>query len=232
MGTYLGGWRIIRTLGKRIYDIETPQGFGAESSTTAVILVSSHLGFPLSTTQVATGSIFGAGAGKKLVEVRWGMAGRMVIAWALTLPAAAVIGALAASISSTGTLGTVIVALVGIAFAVGLYAASRRKPVTAHNVNELPKQHSLGNSRQPARRRQEQAMNINWAAFGTVFVASFGAAVAVIALFSLGVANLAPITRDDDTTTRPTRSAQAVAGLCFLACAVIVAYGLYTIVRQ
>jgi inorganic phosphate transporter, PiT family len=134
-GTYLGGWRIIRTLGKRIYEIETPQGFAAESSSTAVILVSSHLGFPLSTTQVASGSIFGAGAGKRLAEVRWGMAGQMVTAWVLTLPSAAVVGAAAAAVASTGTLGTIIVALVAIVLSGGIYAASRRQPVDAGNVN-------------------------------------------------------------------------------------------------
>ncbi|HEX8935536.1 MAG TPA: anion permease, partial [Pseudonocardiaceae bacterium] len=74
LGTYLGGWRIIRTLGKRITEIETPQGFAAETSSTAVILVSSQLGYPLSTTQVCSGAIFGAGAGRRLAEVRWGLA--------------------------------------------------------------------------------------------------------------------------------------------------------------
>jgi PiT family inorganic phosphate transporter len=137
LGTYLGGWRIIRTLGRRVSDIETPQGFAAEASTTAVILTSSHLGFALSTTQVATGAIFGAGAGRRLAVVRWSVAGQMAIAWALTLPAAAVVGAVAAWVSSTGTLGTVLVAVVAIALAAGIYAASRLRPVTAENVNEV-----------------------------------------------------------------------------------------------
>jgi inorganic phosphate transporter, PiT family len=138
VGTYLGGWRIIRTLGKRITEIETTQGFAAETSSTAVILVSSHLGFPLSTTQVCSGAIFGAGAGRRLAEVRWSLAGQMVIAWLLTLPAAAIVGALSARVAETGTMGTVIVALVGLAIASGLYALSRRAPVGAHNVNEVP----------------------------------------------------------------------------------------------
>jgi PiT family inorganic phosphate transporter len=138
LGTYLGGWRIIRTLGKRITEIETPQGFAAETSSTAVILVSSQLGYPLSTTQVCSGAIFGAGAGRRLAEVRWGLAGQMVIAWLLTLPAAAIVGAVAGRVAQTGTVGTVVVAVAGLAIAGGIYALSRRQPVGADNVNELP----------------------------------------------------------------------------------------------
>jgi inorganic phosphate transporter, PiT family len=138
LGTYLGGWRIIRTLGKGLYDMETTQGFAAESASTATILVSSHLGFALSTTQVASGSIFGAGAGKRLAEVRWSVAGRMVIAWVLTLPSAALVGALAGGLADTGLAGTLIVALVAVALAAGIYVASRRQPVGAHNVNDVP----------------------------------------------------------------------------------------------
>ncbi|GAA1834775.1 inorganic phosphate transporter [Pseudonocardia ailaonensis] len=138
LGTYIGGWRIIRTLGKRVSDIESPQGFAAETASTAVILASSHLGFALSTTQVCTGAIFGAGAGRRLAGVRWGVAGQMAIAWVLTLPAAAVVGAAAAWVASGGTLGTVIVAVVGVAFAAGIYAVSRRRPVHSGNVNDVP----------------------------------------------------------------------------------------------
>ena len=137
-GTYLGGWRIIRTLGKRITEIETPQGFAAETSSTAVILVSAQLGFPLSTTQVCSGAIFGAGAGRRLAAVRWGLAGQMVIAWVLTLPSAAIMGALAGRVSQKGTAGTVVVAVSGLAIGGGVYALSRRQPVNASNVNELP----------------------------------------------------------------------------------------------
>jgi PiT family inorganic phosphate transporter len=95
LGTYAGGWRIIQTLGMRVSTIETPQGFAAGTSTATVILTSSHLGFPLSTTQVATGSIFGAGAGRRLASVQWGVAGQMALVWLLTLPAAAAVGAAA-----------------------------------------------------------------------------------------------------------------------------------------
>ena len=138
LGTYLGGWRIIRTLGKRITEIETPQGFAAETSSTAVILVSAQLGFPLSTTQVCSGAIFGAGAGRRLAAVRWGLAGQMLIAWVVTLPAAAIMGAVAARVAERGTTGTVVVAVAGLAISGGIYALSRRQPVSANNVNELP----------------------------------------------------------------------------------------------
>jgi inorganic phosphate transporter, PiT family len=137
LGTYFGGWRIIQTLGRRVSEIGPAQGFASGMSTAAVILTSSHLGFPLSTTQVATGSIFGAGAARGPASVRWGLAGQVALAWLLTLPAAAVVGALAAGVAVTGSIGTIIVAVVLIGFAVGIYAASRRRPVTADNLDEL-----------------------------------------------------------------------------------------------
>jgi PiT family inorganic phosphate transporter len=137
-GTALGGWRIIQTLGRRISNIQSPQGFVAETSSTAVILTSTHLGFPLSTTQVATGSIFGAGIGRRVGTVQWGTAGKMALAWLFTLPAAAVLGALAARVAAAGTTGTALVAAVAAAVALGIFGLSRRRPVTAANVNELP----------------------------------------------------------------------------------------------
>jgi len=94
LGTYSGGWRIIRTMGSRIYKMDTAQGFAAEGSGAAVLLTASHLGFPLSTTHSITGAVLGAGAGKSLSAVRWGLAGNIAAAWALTLPAAAAVGAL------------------------------------------------------------------------------------------------------------------------------------------
>src|SRR5262249_55266712 len=138
LGTFLGGWRIIRTLGKGLTEIETPQGFAAEASATATILASSQVGFALSTTHVATGAIIGSGVGKKLSEVRWGVAGRMALAWRFTLPAGAMVGATAGGTASLGTAGTVIVALAAVVIAVGAYLLSRRQPVSAGNVNEMP----------------------------------------------------------------------------------------------
>ncbi|WIV58235.1 inorganic phosphate transporter [Amycolatopsis nalaikhensis] len=136
LGTYLGGWRIIQTMGKKLTEIRTPQGFAAETSAAAVILASSHLGFALSTTHVCSGGIIGSGLGRKLAEVRWGVAGKMVVAWTLTLPAAAVVGAVAAEVSKLGTWGTVLVGLAGVVVALGIYLASKRNPVNAKNINE------------------------------------------------------------------------------------------------
>jgi inorganic phosphate transporter, PiT family len=137
-GTYFGGWRIIRTMGKGLTDIESPQGFAAETSSTAVLLASSHLGFALSTTQVCSGGILGAGLGRKLAEVRWTLAGRMALAWLFTLPVAAVIGGLSGKLASSGNAGITVVAVVALALAGAVYASSRRDAVTAGNVNELP----------------------------------------------------------------------------------------------
>ncbi len=136
-GTYLGGWRIIQTVGHKITDVVAPQGFAAESSSAAVILASSHLGYALSTTHVASGSVIGSGVGKRLADVRWGVAGRMVLAWVFTLPAAAVVGAGAGRVASSGTVGLIIVTLAGIVVAGGIYLASRRNAVTAGNVNNV-----------------------------------------------------------------------------------------------
>src|SRR6195952_5530523 len=93
LGTYIGGWRIMRTVGKQITDVHPAQGFAAESSSAATILISSHLGFALSTTQVTSGSVIGSGLGKRLAAVHWGVVGEIAIGWGLTLsPAARVWG--------------------------------------------------------------------------------------------------------------------------------------------
>jgi inorganic phosphate transporter, PiT family len=138
LGTYLGGWRIIRTLGSRITHITPPQGFTADSSTSAVLLTASHFGFPLSTTQVASGSIIGSGVGRRLASVRWSLAGRMVAAWLITLPAAASVGAVLYWIASEigGNAGTIVVCVIGIVGATIIWLASRRNPVTASNVTD------------------------------------------------------------------------------------------------
>ena len=138
IGTYVGGWRIVRALGKGLVDIAPPQGMAAQSASAAVILASSHLGFALSTTHVATGSIVGSGVGRPGGRVRWRLAGRMVAAWCITLPAAGVVGALMWWIGhAIGGLGgaVVIVALLVVA-AGGMYLRSRRAPVHRHNVND------------------------------------------------------------------------------------------------
>ena len=137
LGTYLGGWRIIRTLGKGLVEITPPQGMAAETSSAAIILTSSHLGLPLSTTHVATGSILGTGLGKRGAEVRWGVAGRMVAAWVITLPAAGLVGAACWGVGHViGGLGGALV-LFGILVALSawIYLRSRRAPVSSENVN-------------------------------------------------------------------------------------------------
>ncbi|MFC6013582.1 inorganic phosphate transporter [Nocardia lasii] len=137
LGTYLGGWRIIRTLGKGLVEIEAPQGLAAESTSAAIILTSAHFGLPLSTTQTATGSILGSGIGKG-AEVRWGVMGRMVVAWLLTLPAAGIVGAICWALAHLigGLAGVLVVFAVLISGGLGIYWRSRKAPVDHHNVNE------------------------------------------------------------------------------------------------
>lgn len=136
LGTYMGGWRVIRTLGKGLTEISTPQGFAAEASSAATILVSSHLGFALSTTQVCSGSIIGVGLGKKGAPVNWAVAGKMVIAWLVTFPAAALVGAAACALAKMGLPGTIAVAVIGAIVAFIIFRLSRRNPVNAMNVND------------------------------------------------------------------------------------------------
>jgi PiT family inorganic phosphate transporter len=136
IGTYVGGWRIMRTVGKRITDVQPAQGFAAETSSAATILISSHLGFALSTTQVTSGAIVGSGLGKKLAIVHWGVVGKIATAWVFTLPAAALVGGLTAWLAITSTLGLVVVAVLAAAGAAVLFFLARRHPVTHENVNE------------------------------------------------------------------------------------------------
>lgn len=131
LGTYLGGWRITFTLGKGLTDIDGPQGFAAQTSSAAVILASTNFGFPLSTTHVCSGGIVGSGVGRNESPVRWRTAGRMVVAWLFTLPAAAIVGAGAGLVTSTGTVGTIAVGVAGLAIGIGIYLLSRRSPVNA-----------------------------------------------------------------------------------------------------
>ncbi|MFI6683345.1 anion permease [Streptomyces sp. NPDC050485] len=134
LGTYLGGWRIIRTMGKGLTELRPPQGFAAQTGAAAVILTSSHLGFSLSTTQVCTGSVMGAGLGRKGGVVRWSTATRMVVAWCLTLPAAGLVGAGAEFLTRQGTWGIAAVAVLLVAGAGIIWSLSRRQPVDHTNV--------------------------------------------------------------------------------------------------
>ncbi|MFF0414274.1 anion permease [Kitasatospora sp. NPDC004745] len=137
LGTYIGGWRVIRALGKGLVEIEAPQGMASESASAAVILSSTDFGYSLSTTHVATGSILGSGVGKKDAEVRWHIARRMVTAWLFTLPAAGLMGALAYWVANGigGTAGVVTIFVVLILASVAFFVASRHPAVTPENVN-------------------------------------------------------------------------------------------------
>lgn len=127
LGTYMGGWRIIHTLGKGLTQVRPAQGFAAESSTAATILASSALGFALSTTQVASGSVIGSGMGRRGSTVKWSMAGKIVLGWLVTLPAAGLIGALAAIfVVLLGNIGLVIDFIAATAIVLGLYLYSKR----------------------------------------------------------------------------------------------------------
>ncbi len=135
LGTYVGGWRIIRTTGTRIIKMDAAQGFSAQGAGAAVILASSHFGFPLSTTHVINGGVMGVGAGKKLSAVRWGVAGNIVVAWLLTLPAAAAMGAATygfTQLFGDGAGGPIVVSGLGIAaLAAAFLHRLRQEPLPA-----------------------------------------------------------------------------------------------------
>ena len=92
-GTYAGGWRIIATLGSRIAKLDPPQGFAAQTACASILWTTAHFGFPVSTTHAISGSVLGAGATRRLSAVRWGVAGNILVAWLLTIPCAALVGA-------------------------------------------------------------------------------------------------------------------------------------------
>ncbi|MGD1218255.1 MULTISPECIES: anion permease [Streptomyces] len=137
LGTYLGGWRIIRTMGKGLTDLAPPQGFAAQTSAATAILASSHIGFSLSTTQVCSGAVMGSGLGRKGGVVRWSTATRMFVAWGLTLPAAGLAGASAEFLTKQGTWGIVLTGVLLVAGAGVIWTLSRRQPVTVDNVNDV-----------------------------------------------------------------------------------------------
>jgi PiT family inorganic phosphate transporter len=142
LGTYIGGWRVIRTLGKGLVEIESPQGFAAEASSAAIILSSSAAGMALSTTHVATGSILGSGVGKPGAEVRWAVAGRMAVAWLVTLPAAGIVGALSywlsdgiKSLSGSALAGDGLIFLILCALSGYMWWRAQQQKVDYKNVN-------------------------------------------------------------------------------------------------
>jgi PiT family inorganic phosphate transporter len=130
LGTYSGGWRIIKTTGTRIIKMDAAQGFASQGAGATVILASTHFGFPLSTTHVINGGVMGAGAGKRVSAVRWGVAGNIVFAWLLTLPAAAAIGAAVYGITAIfgdGALGPILVTLLALGLVAGAFARRSRQ---------------------------------------------------------------------------------------------------------
>ena len=132
LGTYSGGWRIIKTVGTRIIKMDSAQGFAAQGSGAAVILAASHFGYPLSTTHVISGAVMGSGAAKRLSAVRWGVAGNMIGAWLVTLPAAGAMGGVAYGVTrifgANNALGPIVV-LVLLITAIGFGFARRfRQP--------------------------------------------------------------------------------------------------------
>ncbi|MDL9981156.1 inorganic phosphate transporter [Microbacterium sp. ASV49] len=135
LGTYVGGWRIIRTLGKGLTDVKPAQGFSAETSTAATILSSSVFGFALSTTQVASGSVIGSGLGRRGSTVRWRTVGRIGVGWLLTLPASGLVGAFAALfVVWLGMWGILVDTILAVAIVLFLFLRSRRDAVNASNA--------------------------------------------------------------------------------------------------
>jgi PiT family inorganic phosphate transporter len=142
LGTYIGGWRVIRTLGKGLVEIQSPQGLAAEASSAAIILSSSAAGMALSTTHVATGSILGSGVGKPGAQVRWAVAGRMAAAWLITLPAAGIVGALSywlshliENVTGNGLAGDGIIFVILVALSGYMYWRAQKQKVDHNNVN-------------------------------------------------------------------------------------------------
>jgi inorganic phosphate transporter, PiT family len=132
LGTYVGGWRIIKTMGSRIHKMDSAQGFAAQGAGATVILAASHVGFPLSTTHTITGAVIGSGAAKRLSAVRWGVAGNIVVAWVLTLPGAALIGGVAFLVTrafGTGAAGPIIVSTAIVTGSAILFARRSREGV-------------------------------------------------------------------------------------------------------
>jgi PiT family inorganic phosphate transporter len=139
LGTFSGGWRVIKTLGTRVTDIESPRGFSAETASSTTILASSYFGFSLSTTQVVSGGIMGAGLGRAGGVVHWNVVRNIVVAWVLTLPSAGLMGAAAYGLSSAfsnETAGVVFVAALTAAVLAVIFVLSRRTAVSSRNVLE------------------------------------------------------------------------------------------------
>ncbi|HVM16952.1 MAG TPA: inorganic phosphate transporter [Gaiellaceae bacterium] len=137
LGTYAGGWRIIRTLGQRVAKLEPPQGFAAESACASILWFTGNVGFPVSTTHTISGSVLGAGATRRLTAVRWGVAGNILVAWVLTVPAAATVGG-AMEVLTRLPGGTIIVFAMVTAIAGLAFLARRQHVDTAETLVDPP----------------------------------------------------------------------------------------------
>jgi PiT family inorganic phosphate transporter len=139
LGTASGGWRIINTMGNKLTEIQSPQGFAAEASSASVLLASSYYGYPLSTTQIVSGGVIGAGLGKKLDSVHWNVFGQMVSGWVLTIPAAAVMGGGAWAISNAfgknSGVGAVVIVALALASAFVFWRLAQRSKVTPEQLD-------------------------------------------------------------------------------------------------
>jgi inorganic phosphate transporter, PiT family len=126
-------------MGNRITPLESPQGFAAEAASGATILASSYYGYPLSTTQVVSGGVVGAGLGKKLASVNFGVVGQMVTAWVFTIPAAGLIGAGAWELTNLfgvhGGVGSVVVAAITAGLAAGVWVLAQRNKITPDELD-------------------------------------------------------------------------------------------------
>jgi PiT family inorganic phosphate transporter len=142
LGTYVGGWRIIKTLGTKVVEVRPPQGFGSETVAATVILASSHVGYPLSTTQVVSGAVAGSGVGRPGAVVNWLIARNIVIGWLLTLPAAAGVGALSYAVVDVlggSAFGVIVVSVAMVVGAFLLWRANRAKPIEPEEtISEHP----------------------------------------------------------------------------------------------
>jgi len=137
-GTATGGWRIINTMGNRITDVESPQGFAAETGSAAVILAGSYYGYPLSTTHVVSGGVMGSGVGRR-AAVHWNVAGEMAVGWIFTIPSAGVVAALAWSLADLfgngSAFGGVVLAVCLALIAAGIFHLASRKPIKMHELD-------------------------------------------------------------------------------------------------
>jgi PiT family inorganic phosphate transporter len=139
LGTASGGWRIINTMGNRITSVDSPQGFAAESASASVILASSYYGYPLSTTQVVSGGVLGAGLGKKLASVRWGVIGQMATAWTFTIPASAMLAGgawkISAEFGTSTNAGSFVIAVLAALGAFGLYRLAQHNNISPDDLD-------------------------------------------------------------------------------------------------